>query len=76
MTDRHAGYVVVLEEDLSEGVSSHVIDAIWQLKGVKSVEPVIAEPGIQIAEERAWWEWWERLSKNLTDHREERDGKK
>lgn len=59
MTDRHAGYVVVLannvrEDDAEEGV----LNAIRMIKGVISVEPIIAggQPQYVLAHRRdaAW----------------------
>ena len=53
MTDRHAGYVVTLAEDIREDDAEHIINAISMIKGVLSVEPVIASFDLQMATERA-----------------------
>ena len=45
MTDRHAGYVVVLDADMREDDAQVVIGAISMIKGVQEVTPVIAQPG-------------------------------
>jgi hypothetical protein len=43
MTDRHMGYVVVLDENLREDDAAHVIAALQMIKGVASVTPVTAD---------------------------------
>lgn len=53
MTGRHSGYVVVLESDMREDDASVTIAAIGQIKGVVSVEPVVADAVSLIAEARA-----------------------
>lgn len=53
MTDRLAGFVVTLEQDLRDDDAQATIAAIRQIKGVISVEPVLGGPDIHIAEERA-----------------------
>lgn len=53
MTDRHAGYVVALDRDMREDDARSTMAAIAQIKGVASVEAVIADVGTIIAEARA-----------------------
>ena len=48
MTDRHSGYIVILGADQREDDAEAVINAIRMVKGVLSVEPVVA--GIDMAE--------------------------
>ena len=43
MTDRHSGYVVVLQEDLREEDAEAVLNALRMTKGVLSVEPIVAD---------------------------------
>lgn len=43
MTDRHKGYIVVLEDDLREDDGESTLNAIRQIRGVLSVEPVVAD---------------------------------
>lgn len=44
MTDRHAGYIVVLAEDVREDDAEEgVLNALRMIKGVASVEPVLAD---------------------------------
>ena len=43
MTDRHMGYLVVLDDNLRDDDSDHVIRAISMVKGVGSVIPVTAD---------------------------------
>ncbi len=53
MTDRYAGYVVTLQNDVREDDAEDTINAIRQIKGVVGVQPVRVTPELQIAEERA-----------------------
>jgi hypothetical protein len=53
MSDRHAGYVVVLEEPLHEEDSERVIAAISLLKGVVSVKPIVDSFEVQLAYDKA-----------------------
>ena len=53
MTDRHAGYVVVLDRDMREDDAQDVIKAISLLKGVAAVTPHLASPDLAIATLRA-----------------------
>ena len=58
MTDRHAGYVVVLDQSIREDDAKPTITALSQVKGVISVEPVVDDGvHIQIGKTRAdkWW---------------------
>ncbi len=58
MTNRHAGYMVVLEESIREDDAKHIITALSQVKGVISVEPVVDDlTGVQIGEARAEARW-------------------
>jgi hypothetical protein len=61
MTDRHAGYVVVLNTDRREDDSEATLAAIRQIKGVLSVRPVEATYEVHIAEERADQVWRDRV---------------
>lgn len=69
MTDRHSGYLVVLEADLREDDAQAVIDALRMVKGVADVIPHI--PGN--LEDRAIMcsrrdrAWREALTRLLTD---------
>lgn len=49
MTDRHAGYIVVLDEVIREDDAENIINAIKMIKGVIEVEPVIDNSDIQMA---------------------------
>jgi hypothetical protein len=53
MTDRHAGYLVVLNADLRDDDAAPTVAALLQIKGVLAVEPVVASAAVQIAESRA-----------------------
>lgn len=47
MTDRHSGYVVTLAKNIREDDAVATISAIQQIKGVLSVQPVLAGIGIE-----------------------------
>lgn len=53
MTDRHAGYIVTLEEDIRADDAQNTIRALSMVRGVASVEPVVSDVAVQIAEARA-----------------------
>lgn len=53
MTDRHSGYLVTLEADVREDDAERIRDALGMVKGVLTVEPVLADIGTQIAQQRA-----------------------
>jgi len=61
MTDRHAGYLVTLDRDIREDDAEAVITALRMVKGVISVEPVIADVGQSIAQARSDREWRDAL---------------
>ena len=67
MTDCHAGYIVVLDEDIREDDAEHIINAIGMIKHVASVQPVMSSYDTHVAESRRDREWqsalWE-LAKN------------
>ena len=54
MTDRHAGYLVVLEDDVrcDSAHAKNILKALSMVKGVLYVKPVISDPGIAIAQYR------------------------
>ena len=52
MTDRHAGYVVTLAEDVREDDAQPILEAIRMIKHVASVEPVVSDMMFHMAEER------------------------
>lgn len=53
MTDRHAGYIVTLAEDVREDDAEAILSALRMVKGVLSVEPIVADHGLHIATQRA-----------------------
>jgi hypothetical protein len=71
MTDRHAAYIVVLRDDIREDspLAEELQHTMRMLRGVASVEPVIAEYEITIARSRADSEWRERICNLLTETR-------
>jgi len=52
MSDRHAGYVVTLDQDMPSEYAQKIIDAIQMLKGVVSVKPIIGNVELQLMRER------------------------
>lgn len=62
MTDRHAGYVVTLAEDIREDDAEAVINALRMVKGVINVEPVVSSVELHIADSRADQRWQERIA--------------
>lgn len=62
MTDRHAGYLVTLADDVREDDAEAVINALRMVKGVVRVEPVPANIDQSIARTRRDSEWATRIS--------------
>jgi hypothetical protein len=53
MTDRHSGYIVILDHDVRSDDTTYIMNAIAMIKGVLSVEPIIdRDAGILIAQTR------------------------
>lgn len=71
MTDRHSGYVVTLAEDIREDDAQAVIAALGMVRGVLSVEPVVADlmPAL-IAKVRRDVDWQERLISVIEEMRQ------
>lgn len=53
MTDRLAGFIVTLEQDVRVDDAEATLSAVRQIKGVISVQPVVADVALAMAEERA-----------------------
>ena len=53
MTDRHAGYLVVLGGDVREDDAEAIITALSMVRGVIAVQPVVGTPELHISERRA-----------------------
>jgi hypothetical protein len=53
VTDRHSGYVVTLAADVRDDDAQAIITALRMVRGVISVEPVIADIQSLIADESA-----------------------
>lgn len=67
MTDRHAGYIVSLGTDLRADDAQTTLQALYRIKGVIKVEPVVIRAEIHIAQARAEKKIEERLLKALYD---------
>lgn len=63
MTTRHAGYLVVLDEDIREDDAQYVINALRMVKGVVSVTPVEASHDQVVARIRRDSQWETALRK-------------
>jgi hypothetical protein len=61
VTDRHAGYLVVLTGDIREDDAEATLTALRMIKGVISVTPVIADYGQVIARKRRDSRWQDAL---------------
>jgi hypothetical protein len=53
VTDRHADYVVVLDQDIRDDDAEAVSTALRMVKGALTIEPLVASPEVHIAEQRA-----------------------
>ncbi|MCY1297955.1 hypothetical protein D9M68_18900 [compost metagenome] len=54
MTDRHAAYIVVLDENIREDDAQAIITALEMVKGVATVQPVVGNSDQQIATARVY----------------------
>lgn len=61
MTDRHAGYIVVLDVDLRDDDAEPILNALRMISGVQSVEPIVADLDLHIAQSRADAAWQQRI---------------
>lgn len=61
MSDRHMGYIVVLEKDLKDEDSERVISAIGCIAGVVKVEPIVGNVEKHFAITKAKQEIWDKL---------------
>ena len=66
MTNRHSGYVIVLEKDIREDDAEDLVKLFYRIRGVLSVKPVPADPLAEhIAKERLRHEMWELMLNQL-----------
>lgn len=63
MTDRYAGYVVTLGEDIREDDAESIETALLMVRGVVAVEPIVADYEKACAEARVRHDIAKRLSK-------------
>ena len=61
MTDRLAGFIVTLDHDIREDDAQAIVNAIRCLRGVLSVEPIVADVEFHMAQERARRDLGEKL---------------
>jgi hypothetical protein len=58
VTDRHSAYIVTLDEDVRSDDAERIIAALGMVKGVLSVEPVVADNfAAHIERERVGRQW-------------------
>lgn len=69
MTDRHAGYLVTLGEDIRDDDAQAILKAICLIKGVIVAEPIVADPLGMIAENRARRDLWNKMMDLLAKDR-------
>ena len=67
MTDRHLGYLVVLDTTLHAEDSAHLLDLIARMRGVSSVKPIVQDMATEIAYERALRDLRAKLADVLWD---------
>lgn len=65
MTDRHSGYVVVLDKDVREDDAQPIIAAIKQIRGVADVVPNVTNTGELIMSVRRDGHWIDGLVKAI-----------
>jgi hypothetical protein len=53
MSDRHAGYIVTLKDDVRDDDAESIVTALEMVKGVLSVDPIVADVTLWLAEMRA-----------------------
>lgn len=66
MTDRYAGFVVTLSEDMREDDARQVLSALRMIRGVVGVEPVVSSVEVAIAQSRADAAWRARIANLVT----------
>jgi hypothetical protein len=76
VTDRHAGYIVTLPEDQREDDADATLQAIRMIRGVVSVEPVVADAALHVAEHRAWYALRGDVVRAVLGVFDSRDGKR
>lgn len=67
MTTRHAGYVVTLKDDIRDDDDQRIITALSMVSGVVSVDPIVSDPTVHIAEARARSVFAQRIVDALHD---------
>jgi hypothetical protein len=63
MTDRHAAYIVVLDDDIREDDAEGTLNAIRHIRFVAGVTPVIDTYEFHVARVRRDCEWRDALGK-------------
>lgn len=67
MTDRHAGYLVTLTEDIREDDAEFTLNALKMIRGVRSVRPIISSHALAMAQDRRDRSWQDALRKLAAD---------
>jgi hypothetical protein len=61
MTDRYAAFTVVLRDDVRSDDAQPIIDAIRMIKGVATVDPIVSDHTLHIAQMRADQAWRDKM---------------
>lgn len=61
MTDKHAGYIVTLDQDIREDDGEAIINALRMVRGVVSVQPITSTAEQQVAAQRRDIAWRKAL---------------
>lgn len=61
MSERHAGYIVTLADDIRADDAEHILTALRMISGVVSVKPVAADFSQVVARERVHAEVREKV---------------
>ena len=68
MTDRHAGYIVTLKDNIREDDAEVIVSALSLIKGVISVEPVVADYTTAMGEQRAKYDLTRKILNVLKEN--------
>lgn len=67
MTDRHAAYIVILDEDIREDDAEGIISALRHIRFVADVQPVTGNYEFAVARARRDEKWAGALRKLIAD---------
>lgn len=68
MSQRHSGFIVILERDVRDDDAAPTLEAIKQIKGVLEVKPIAADPiGESLAATRLSHKIYDRFLQMMND---------